>query len=306
LSGKWTADLISDLDGRVAVVTGANSGLGLVTARELARHGARVVAATRSAAKGDQARAAIAEAAPGADVDPRVLDLADLRSVRSFAASLQADYDHLDVLINNAGIMMCPRSTTADGFERQFGTNHLGHFALTGLLFGALAKGTDPRVVTVSSLEHERGHIDFDDLQSERRYSPRGAYQQSKLANAAFGVELDRRLRRAGSPVKSTLAHPGYSATNLQTTGPTGVMEKVMRVSNAVFAQSAEQGALPILYAATAPGVESGDFYGPDRLRGLRGHPTHVDVIPEGRDPEVGRRLWEISEELTGVTFPLG
>jgi NAD(P)-dependent dehydrogenase (short-subunit alcohol dehydrogenase family) len=200
--------------------------------------------------------------------------------------------------------MMPPRSETADGFELQFGTNHLGHFALTGLLLGRLG-GPDPRVVTVTSLEHRPGRMDFDDLGWEHGYNPRSAYQRSKLANAAFAIELDRRLRAAGSPVKSVLAHPGYSATNLQKTGPTGWMEQVLKVGNALFAQSAEDGALPQLYAAAAPGVEGGEFYGPDGFREARGAPTLVEATSRARDPELGRRLWEVSEEMTGVSFGL-
>ena len=284
------------------VVTGANSGLGLVTARELARAGAHVIGTARDAAKGERTEAEIRRAVPEARVDMRILDLADLASVRSFAAGFE---NGLDVLVNNAGIMMPPRSGTADGFELQFGTNHLGHFALTGLLMERLARGTDSRVVTVSSLEHRPGRIDFGDLASERDYDPRRAYQRSKFANVVFALELDRRLRAAGSPVKSVLAHPGYSATNLQTTGPTGAMKALLRVGNRIFAQSAERGALPQIHAATAPGVESGEFYGPDGFNQLRGKPTLVQPVDRARDAELGRRLWEVSEQLTGVTFPL-
>ena len=284
------------------VVTGANSGLGLVTARELARAGAQVIGTARDAGKAQAAEAEIRREVPEAQVEMRILDLADLASVRSFAAGLG---NGLDVLVNNAGIMMPPRSATRDGFELQFGTNHLGHFALTGLLVERLGQGTDPRVVTVSSLEHRPGRIDFDDLASERDYDPRRAYQRSKFANVVFGLELDRRLRAAGSPVKSVLAHPGYSATNLQTTGPTGAMKALLRVGNRVFAQSAERGALPQLHAAAAPGVEGGEFYGPDGFNQLRGKPTRVRPVERARDRELGTRLWEMSEQLTGVAFPL-
>jgi NAD(P)-dependent dehydrogenase (short-subunit alcohol dehydrogenase family) len=299
---KWTADQIPDQSGRVIVVTGANSGLGLVTARELARAGATVVLAARDG-KAKGALGTIAAAVPGAALEPRDLDLADLVSVRGFAAELTGDHPRIDVLVNNAGVMMPPRSTTADGFELQFGTNHLGHFALTGLLLDALAAGDRSRVVTVSSLEHKPGRLDFDDLQSERSYSPRGAYQQSKLANAVFGLELDRRLRAAGLPVISVLAHPGYSATNLQLTGPTGLMKAVLRVGNQLIAQSAERGALPQLYAATADGVEGGSFIGPDGFRESRGHPTVVQPVGRARDAETGRHLWQVSEGLTGMSY---
>ena len=301
MTTKWSADQIPDQTGRTAVVTGANSGLGLVTARELARAGASVVLACRNVQKGDEAAAEIRAAVPGARLQVSELDLSSLASVRRFAEGLQVG--ELDLLINNAGIMMTPQQQTADGFELQFGTNHLGHFALTGLLLERLGRAEAARVVTLSSLEHKSGHIHFDDLQLADGYAPRKAYQQSKLANAIFGLELDRRLRAAGSPVVSVLAHPGYSATNLQSTGPTGIMKAFLAVGNRVFAQNAEQGALPTLYAATAPDVEGGEYYGPDGFQELRGRPTKVKVIAEGRDPAVGRRLWEISEELTGLAY---
>jgi NAD(P)-dependent dehydrogenase (short-subunit alcohol dehydrogenase family) len=287
-------------------VTGANSGLGLVTARELARAGAHVIGTVRDAAKGHEADEEVRRAVPAARVEMRLLDLADLGSVREFAIEFAATHDALDVLVNNAGVMMPPRTITPDGFELQFGTNHLGHFALTGLLMERLSKGTDARVVTVSSLEHRPGRIDFDDLTSERDYEPRTAYQQSQFANAVFGLELDRRLRAAGSAVKSVLAHPGYSATNLQISGPTGAMKAFLRVGNRLVAQSADRGALPQLHAATAPGVQGGEFYGPDGFNQLRGrHATRVQPVDRATDAELGRRLWAVSEQLTGVTYPL-
>ena len=298
---KWTADAMPDQSGRTAVVTGANSGLGLIDSRELARKGARVIMACRNTQKGEEAATQITSEVAGAQVEVRELDLASLDSVRAFAAGVEG----LDLLINNAGIMMPPRQITAGGHELQFGTNHLGHFALTGLLLGRLSKATAARVVTVSSIEHKAGHLSFEDLQSEKDYSPRGAYRQSKLANAAFGLELDRRLRAAGAPVMSVLAHPGYSDTNLQSTGPTGAMKALLSLTNKLLAQSMEKGALPTLYAATMPDVEGGDYWGPDGPREARGHPTKVEVIPEGRDPEVGRQLWAVSEELTGVRYEL-
>jgi NAD(P)-dependent dehydrogenase (short-subunit alcohol dehydrogenase family) len=298
MATRWTADQIPDQSGRVAIVTGANSGLGLVTARELARAGATVILAARNG-KANGALGTIAGAVPHAKLVPRELDLADLDSVAAFAEAVAGDHPRIEVLINNAGVMMPPRSTTAQGFELQFGTNHLGHFALTGRLLDHL----HGRVVTVSSLEHRPGRLDFDDLQSERSYSPRGAYQQSKFANAVFGLELDRRLRAAGLPLISVLAHPGYSATNLQLSGPTGLMKAVLRVGNQLIAQSAETGALPQLYAATADGVEAGSFIGPDGFREARGHPTVVQPVDRARDAETGRRLWKTSEELTGVSY---
>jgi NAD(P)-dependent dehydrogenase (short-subunit alcohol dehydrogenase family) len=303
MAANWTADQIPDQTGRTAVVTGANSGLGLVTARELARAGASVVLACRNVRKGEEAAAEIGAAVPGARLEVAELDLSSLASVRRFAGALEVD--ELALLINNAGIMMTPHEETADGFELQFGTNHLGHFALTGLLLERLGRAEGARVVTLSSLEHKSGHIHFDDLQLVHGYAPRKAYQQSKLANAIFGLELDRRLRAAGSPVVSVLAHPGYSATNLQSTGPTGLMKAFLAVGNRVLAQNAEQGALPTLYAATAQDVEGGEYYGPNGFQEMRGRPTKVNVIAEGTDPANGRKLWEVSEKLTGVKYGL-
>jgi len=301
----WRTEDIPDQSGRTAVVTGANSGLGLATTRELARRGARVIMACRSTDKGESAASDIRRQAPEAKLDVRPLDLGSLESIQAFANDFGLEAGRLDLLINNAGIMMTPQQTTHDGFELQLGTNHLGHFALTGLLLDTVQSAEAGRVVTLSSIEHKSGHIEFGDLQSEDGYAPRKAYRQSKLANAIFGVELDRRLRAAGSSAISVLAHPGYSDTNLQTTGPTGPMKAILKVGNKLLAQDADTGALPTLYAATAPGVEGGDFYGPDGFKEMRGNPTHVDVIPEARDPGVGSRLWDISEELTGIRYPL-
>ncbi len=301
----WNADQIPDQTGRRVVVTGANSGLGEITARELARKGAHVVLAVRSADKGEAAAQRIRSTASGAQLEVRELDLSSLESVRTFAAGLIADSATLHLLINNAGIMQTPARRTAEGYELQLGTNHLGHFALTGLLLEALGRGTGPRVVTVSSTEHKPGRIHFDDLQLERDYTPRRAYQQSKLANAIFAIELDRRLRAAGSPILSVLAHPGYSATNLQSSGPTGIAALGMRIGNALLAQKADQGALPQLLAATAPTVRSGQFYGPSGFQEMRGDPTEVHATPEAHDPATGRRLWALSEELTHVIYPL-
>ncbi len=301
----WNTDQMPDQSGRRVVVTGASSGLGEITARELARKGAEVVLAVRNTSKGEVSAQRIRSAIPGAKLEVSELDLSSLESVRAFAAGLLAESPALDLLVNNAGIMMTPQSRTADGFELQLGTNHLGHFALTGLLLEALGRGTGPRVVTVSSIEHKAGQIHFDDLQLEHGYAPRKAYQQSKLANAVFGIELDRRLRAAGSTVLSVLAHPGYSDTNLQSTGPTGMAVFVMKIGNALIAQKADQGALPQLFAATAPTVAGGQFYGPSRFKETRGDPTEVQAVPAAHDPATGRRLWSVSEQLTGVTFPL-
>jgi NAD(P)-dependent dehydrogenase (short-subunit alcohol dehydrogenase family) len=298
---KWDAARIPDQTGRVAVVTGANSGLGLVTARELARAGAEVVLACRNLDKGRAALAEVERAATGAGPELGELDLASLDSVRSFAGRFRAWHDGLDLLVNNAGVMAPPRRRTADGFELQFGTNHLGHFALTGLLLPALEGREDARVVTLSSNAHKFGRIAFDNLSGDRRYFRWRAYGQSKLANLLFALELDRRLRAAGSTVRSLAAHPGYSATNLQSAAAPLVDRLVMQLSNAVVAQSDEMGALPTLYAATEPGIEGGTYVGPDGPGEHRGHPKVVKPSSAARDVGTARRLWQVSEELTGV-----
>lgn len=299
--GRWTAADIPDQSGRVAVVTGANSGLGMATARELARAGARVVLACRSMEKGEDAAARIVSSVPGAELDPAVLDLADLDSVRVFAASAPV---RLDLLINNAGIMAAPHRVTKQGFESQFATNHLGHFALTGLVLGKLLAAPAPRVVTVSSTLHRRGTMNFDDLQSERGYSRWGAYQQSKLANLMFCFELQRRATAAGSALLSLAAHPGYAATNLQAAGTDRFYERwFMAIGNRLFAQSADMGALPTLYAATVPGLPGGTFVGPGGRGEQRGYPRVVTAAGKAYDEQDWRRLWEVSEELTGVHY---
>jgi NAD(P)-dependent dehydrogenase (short-subunit alcohol dehydrogenase family) len=302
---KWTAGDIPDQSGRLAVVTGANSGLGLATARELARAGARVVVACRDTTRGEAALEEIRAATPGAEVELGALDLADLSSVRAFAESFRGEHDGLDLLINNAGVMApSPRRTTADGFELQFGTNHLGHFALTALLIGTMEGRDGTRVVTVSSGAHHMGEIDFDDPNFEKRHYKRWrAYGQSKLANLLFALELDRRLRAAGSAIRSLGAHPGYAATNLQSAAPPVLDRMVMMVTNRVLAQSADMGALPILYAATYPEVEGGTYIGPDGMAEQRGYPTRARLSRGARDTEVAARLWEVSEQLTGVKF---
>ena len=296
-SSKWTAADIPDQSGRVAVVTGANSGLGLVTTRELARRGARVVMAVRNTAKGEDAAAQVRRDVGDVDVSVSELDLGSLESVRAFTEAWDSD---LHLLVNNAGVMAPPRQETADGFELQFGTNHLGHFALTTGLLDRLQQQQDARVVTLSSGAHRIGKIDFDDLQRERSYNRWTAYGQSKLANVMFALELDRRLRRTGSSVKSLAAHPGYAATNLQSAAAPVFDRLLMQVTNRVLAQSAEMGALPQLHAATAPEAEGGTFIGPDGVGEQRGHPQPVTPNAAARDEEVARRLWEVSEQLTG------
>jgi NAD(P)-dependent dehydrogenase (short-subunit alcohol dehydrogenase family) len=288
------------------VVTGANSGLGLITSRELARAGARVVLACRNVAKGEAARREIEAAAPGAPLELEELDLASLESVRAFAERYRSAHDGLDLLINNAGVMAPPRRQTADGFELQFGTNHLGHFALTGRLIGAMEGREDARVVTLSSTAHRTGRISFDNLGGDRHYFRWRAYGQSKLANLLFALELERRLSAAGSTIKSMAAHPGYAATNLQFAAPPLVDRLVMRVGNALIAQSEDMGALPTLYAATEPGLPGGTYAGPDGLAEQRGHPQTVAPNKAARDEAVAKRLWEVSEEMTGVHYELG
>jgi NAD(P)-dependent dehydrogenase (short-subunit alcohol dehydrogenase family) len=307
---RWTARDMPDLTGRTAVVTGANSGIGFHTARELAAHGADVTLAVRNADKGAEARDRILAEVPAATVSVGSLDLADLASVRGFAESWsQAHPEGLDLLINNAGVMAIPRRTTADGFEMQFGTNHLGHFALTGLLLPALVARPRSRVVTVSSGAHRFGRMDFDDLMGRRRYQRWRAYGQSKLANLLFTSELQRRLDLNAIPTLALAAHPGYADTNLQNVGPEmdgrSWMAKVMASANGVLAQSAEMGALPTLFAATAPGLPGDSYVGPDGFLEQRGHPRLVDRSRAASVVADARRLWSVSEDLTGVHYPL-
>jgi NAD(P)-dependent dehydrogenase (short-subunit alcohol dehydrogenase family) len=301
MANGWDAEQIPDQSGRTAIVTGANSGLGLVTARELARAGASVVMACRNLEKGHAAVDEVRAAVPDAQVQLDELDLASLASVRAFADRFKAPHDGLDLLINNAGVMGSPRRRTADGFELQFGTNHLGHFALTSALLETMEGREDARVVTLSSTAHKMGRINFDNLNGDRHYFRWNAYGQSKLANLLFALELDRRLRAAGSAVKSLAAHPGYAATNLQSAGPPMFDRLVMVASNALIAQSDEMGALPILYAATQPGLEGGTYVGPDGFQEQRGHPKIVQPSGRARDPATARRLWEVSERMTAV-----
>jgi NAD(P)-dependent dehydrogenase (short-subunit alcohol dehydrogenase family) len=302
MADRWDADRIPDQTGRVAVITGANSGLGLVTARELARKGALVVLACRNLEKGRAAHAEVAAAASGPDPELEELDLASLDSVRSFATRFRAAHEGVDLLINNAGVMASPRRHTADGFELHFGTNHLGHFALTNLLLPLMEGREDARVVTLSSNAHKtvRG-IAFDNLNGDRHYFRWNAYGQSKLSNLLFALELDRRLRAKESTVKSLAAHPGYSATNLQSAAAPLVDRLVMKVGNAVVAQNDEMGALPVLYAATEPGLEGGTYIGPDGIAEQRGHPKVVSPNRVARNGETARRLWDVSADLTAV-----
>jgi NAD(P)-dependent dehydrogenase (short-subunit alcohol dehydrogenase family) len=292
-SAKWTAQDLPRLDGRTFVVTGANSGIGFAAARELGRVGARVVLAVRDVAKGEAAAASIE-----GETEVRALDLADLASVRAFADAWDGD---LDVLINNAGVMAVPERRTKDGFELQFGTNHLGHFALTNLLLPYVRD----RVVVVASGAHRMGSIHLDDLNWERHgYSRWRAYGQSKLANLLFMSELQRRLDAAGASVRALAAHPGWAATNLQGHTENFVQSAFMAIANRVIAQSEDMGALPTLFAATQD-LPGDTYVGPDGLGEQRGHPKVVGRSGAARDTETAARLWELSEELTGVAFPL-
>ncbi|MFE9129185.1 oxidoreductase [Streptomyces sp. NPDC007148] len=299
--GGWTTDRMTDQQGRTFVVTGATSGLGLVTARELAARGARVLLAVRDAARGDEVASSLRSAYPGADVKVRQVDLLNLRSIRRAAEEI-GEEEAVDVLINNAGISMVEHSVTEQGAERHLAANHLGHFALTALLEPALRRSPAPRVVTVTSYMHEKGELDLEDVAWRRRYTPMAAYSASKLANAVFGAELARREQSSSAPITSVLAHPGYSNTPMQKKG-SGVIGIAMRVSGKLFAQSPEMGALPQLFAATEPDLAGGSYVGPDGRGGRSGHPTLVQLSAAARDPELGRRLWERSQQLTGIRW---
>ena len=300
---KWTAADIPDQTGRTAVITGANTGLGYETAAALAGRGARVVLAVRNLEKGKQAVARITAATPGAEVELQELDLTSLESVRAAAAQLRSGHDRIDLLINNAGVMYTPRSTTKDGFELQFGTNHLGHFAFTGLLLDRLVPVAS-RVVTVSSIGHRiRAAIHFDDLQWERRYSRVGAYGQSKLANLLFTYELQRRLAPHGTTI-AVAAHPGGSNTELIRNLPRPIAAASSVLVEPLM-QGADLGALPTLRAATDPGVLGGQYFGPDGFQEIRGYPKVVASSAQSHDVELQRRLWAVSEELTGVVYPV-
>jgi NAD(P)-dependent dehydrogenase (short-subunit alcohol dehydrogenase family) len=297
----WTIAQIPDQHGRTVVITGANTGLGFETAKALATRGATVVLAVRNLDKGEEAVARITETTPGADVSPCRLDLSSLDSVRAGAEELRASHERIDLLINNAGVMYTPQGRTADGFETQFGTNHLGHFALTGLLLDRMLTTPGSRVVTVSSGGHRiRARIHFDDLNLERGYSRVAAYGQSKLANLLFTYELQRRLAPLGTTA-ALAAHPGTSKTELGRNMPAPMRALQLLTPT----QPASMGALPTLRAATDPQARGGQYYGPDGLFEMRGHPTVVRSSAQSHDVELQRRLWTVSEELTGVTFPL-
>ncbi|MEU8586321.1 SDR family NAD(P)-dependent oxidoreductase [Streptomyces sp. NPDC048664] len=299
MGDKWTVADIPDQRGRVAVVTGANTGLGYETAKALAERGASVVLAVRDVDKGLRAATRM-----GGDVTVQALDLTSLDSVRTAAAALRSRFDRLDLLINNAGVMYTPKQTTADGFEMQFGTNHLGHFALTGLLLDLMLPVPSSRVVTVSSTGHRiRAAIHFDDLQWERSYGRAAAYGQSKLANLMFTYELQRRLASHGATL-AVAAHPGMSNTDLIRNTPAALRLPVTWLAP-LITQTPAMGALPTLRAATDPGVLGGQYYGPGGRNGIKGHPRPVTSSPQSYEVAVQQRLWAASEDLTGVTFPV-
>jgi NAD(P)-dependent dehydrogenase (short-subunit alcohol dehydrogenase family) len=301
---KWTAADIPDQTDRVAVITGANTGLGYETALALAEHGARVVLAVRNLEKGKDAAASITAKSPHADVVLQELDLTSLESIHDAADKLRSDYDGIDLLINNAGVMYTPKSTTKDGFELQFGTNHLGHFAFTGQLLERLLPVAGSRVVTVSSIGHRiRADIHFDDLQWERSYGRVAAYGQAKLANLLFTYELQRRLAAHGTTI-AVAAHPGGSRTELMRNLP-ALIARASAVVEPLF-QEAAMGALPTLRAATDPGAIGGQYFGPDGFAQTRGYPKVVASSKKSHDAALQRRLWAVSEELTGVMSPVG
>lgn len=303
--GGWTADDIPDQTGRVAVITGANTGIGFETAAALAAHGAEVVLAVRDIEKGRAAADRIRGADPNADVVVQELDLSSLDSVRAAAGALSAAYKRINLLINNAAVMYTPKQTTVDGFELQFGTNHLGHFALTGLLLPRMVRVKGSRVVTVSAMAHRiMAQLRFEDLNWENGYNRIAAYGQSKLANLMFTYELQRRLAAKHKSTIAVAAHPGTANTELTRNLPP-LLRPADRLLLPLVVQSAAMGALPTLRAATDTAVQGGQYYGPDGIGEQRGHPKLIDSSKQSHDEELQQRLWTVSEELTGVVFPV-
>ncbi len=300
---NFTDNNVTDQSGRVFLITGANSGLGYAAAKVLAGRGARVLMGCRSADRAEAAMADIRAVYPDADLRFIPLDLGDLKSVRA-AARQVAEEPRLDVLVNNAGIMMPPREETADGFESQFGVNHLGTFALTGLLLDKIAQGQSPRIVITSSMAHRSGRIDFDDINAEEGYSRWGRYAMSKLANLLHMYELDRRLRAAGSPIIAVACHPGVADTELAKNFP-GFMVSLLRPVSSLFMNSAAQGAWPTLAAAAGEGIEGGQYFGPSRNGEWVGPAREVEPRPKARRIEPAKRLWDVSEEMTGVRYSI-
>ena len=309
MSRKWTETDIPDQTGKIALITGANSGIGFEAARALVQHGATVVLGCRNRGKADEAVASIAATNPSGSTEVLEIDLADLESVEKAAKEFLASHEKLDLLINNAGLMATPEQRTAQGFEMQFGVNHLGHFAFTGHLTPVLLESGTARVVNISSMGHRPGRIDFDDLNWETRtYSPWRAYFQTKLANLLFTRELQRRLSDADAKCIAVAAHPGFSNTNLGHENPGGILNTLMHASQPIIGlmgQSAAMGALPTLRAATAPSVQAGDYYGPGGFAQQRGHPVKVGMTSRAQDDQTAKRLWDVSQELTGVTYPI-
>ena len=303
---QLTAAAMPDQTGRTAIVTGASSGIGAEAAMVLADKGATVILAVRDQARGDTVRARILASSPSADVAVSLVDMANLASIRAFAERVDGTLPQVDMLLNNAGLgLQSSRAVTVDGFERQFGTNHLGHFALTGLLIPALLRAPAPRVVAIASIAHRRGRIAFDDLQGERRYNGSRAYAQSKLANLMFAFELDRRARAEQSRLESVAAHPGVATTGFfAATGMPGLLVPLATLAIRVFGQDAAQGALPGLYAATMPDVAGGQYWGPDGFMEIRGAPMPAKAGSHALDREVWQRLWTVSEHLTGIVYP--
>ncbi len=305
MGNQWNSDSIPAQSGRVALVTGGNSGLGFHTSRGLAAKGAHVLLASRSIQRGAQAAEAIRRQLPQAKLTVVELDLADLASVQRCAETVHDGWERLDILVNNAGVLAFTRQETAQGFEQQFGVNHLGHFALTGQLLPLLLRTADSRVVSVSSLAHRSGRLNFNDLQGERSFSSSGAYAQSKMANLLFAFELQRRLSRIDATTRSVAAHPGLSATNIVRSGAKGGWSTAAVLISRVLAQSAEQGALPQLFAATAPAVNGGDYIGPDGWLGMRGYPQKTRAQASAYDEKIARQLWQTSVALTGEAYRL-
>jgi NAD(P)-dependent dehydrogenase (short-subunit alcohol dehydrogenase family) len=307
---RWTAADIPDLTGKRAIVTGSSSGLGLVIATELAAHGAAVTLAARNATKAEAAKKRILAAHPNARLDIALVDVASLNSIRAFATSWLAKNKKLDILVNNAGVMALPkRQLSEDGFELQFGTNHLGAFALTVLLMPALRKTPRARVVAVASNAHRPSSIDFDDLMREKKYTAWGAYGQSKLANLLFTRELQRRFVAAKVDAIAVVGHPGWASTNLVASGPMKdrgpFAQWLARLGSHLGSQSAEQGALPMLYVATAPSVAGNDYFGPHGMSELKGYPVPARRVPAALNDDDARRLWAASESLTGIVSPI-
>lgn len=301
----WNVDSIGDLNGKTIIVTGGASGIGLEAAGVLASKGAGLVLAVRNLAKGEKAADSIRALHHAAEVKVMHLDLGDLASVRQFASEFTGHFDRLDILINNAGVMIPPYSKTNDGFELQFGTNHLGHFALTAHLLPLLMATPLSRVVTVSSIAARKARINFKNLDGTHGYNPMVFYRQSKLANLLFAIELQHRLERAGSATISVLCHPGISVTNLMSRGSGKETGKVMKALMRIVAQPAEKGALPTLYAATHRGLRGGEYIGPDGLGNHKGYPALTDEASKLFKADLSAKLWEVSESLTGVRYQI-